>query len=100
MATSDAPQPGTKPTPVVFTDQQNAPIIYFDDVPTLGADSETGMIRMALSTLLDIPASGGHTVPHRTLVAHLRCSTATAKKLRDLLNKATLFTAKTEGHTN
>lgn len=69
-----------------------APVIYFDNVPVMGAFS--GNIEVELSVRSLMPKPNGSVTAETICVAHLRCSPQAAVYLHDALGKALAIHAK------
>jgi hypothetical protein len=85
MSLKGKPNPPA-PSPML-KNAANAPVIYFDGVPAIGAFS--GNVELELAVRLIMPQRDGvSTTTDMGCVAHLRCSASAAIQLRDSLNRA------------
>jgi alkylation response protein AidB-like acyl-CoA dehydrogenase len=75
-----------KPVRAVMKNAVSAPMIYFDQAPTLGAMH--GVIELDLAARVLTPDSGGNVSVDVACVAHLRCSIEAAVGLRAAIDKA------------
>jgi hypothetical protein len=76
----------------------DAPIIYFDAIPTVGARG--GIVSALLATQVGEPVTSTTTSVHFVAVANLRFTLATAASLRDVLDKILLAASATPGQAN
>jgi hypothetical protein len=83
---------------VTVKDAAHAPVIYFDICPTFGLNN--GVVSLMLAVGLVLPTAGGGTLTRPAAAAHLRCSVAAARQLRDTIDKALLIAAPPEGQAN
>jgi len=91
MTDEQKPQPGPL-VPLSDSGSANAPMIYFDNVPTLG--HLDGIIRITLTADRIYPGKTNETITiDRVMVAHLRSSRESAIRLRDAINNALLLAA-------
>lgn len=63
-----------------------APILYFDNVPTLGVNNN--IVELELSARVVTPTADSKTTIEGLCVAHLRCSLEAALSLRTAIEKA------------
>ena len=78
---------------------QTAPILYFDSVPICG--NNKGMVSLTLCADLTAPSQSGQTIDTSPrVVAHLRCTPASARRLRDTIDRTLLLAAETQGGKN
>jgi len=63
-----------------------APIIYFDEIQSVGRNNAG--VSVTLVARVIVPSEEGQAQPAQRVVAHLRCSAASAKQLHDALQKA------------
>lgn len=75
-----------------------APVIYFDAVPTMGIRG--GILSALLAVHVGEPVTSRTTADHVVAVANLRLTLATAAQFRDLLDKMLLAATATAGPAN
>jgi hypothetical protein len=75
-----------------------APVIYFDVVPTMGIRG--GILSALLAVHVGEPVTSRTTSDHVVAVANLRFTLATAASLRDVLDKILLAASATPGQAN
>jgi hypothetical protein len=75
-----------------------APVIYFDAVPTMGIRG--GILSALLAVHVGEPVTSRTTSDHVVAVANLRLTLATAAQFRDLLDKMLLAATATPGPAN
>src|ERR1700732_4884232 len=75
-----------------------APVIYFDSVPTAGFRGPVLSVTLAL--IVGEAVSKTDTENHMLAVGNLRMTTAAAEQLRDVLGKALLAAHPTPGPAN
>lgn len=85
-------------TPPHVVHMLDCPIIYFDQVPTLGMHA--GIISLTLAVHIGEPLTATETKDHIAAVAHLRLPVAALANLRGALDKVSLLIAPTPGRTN
>ena len=76
----------------------DAPVIYFDAVPTIGMRGP--ILNAVLAVHVGEPMTTSQTADHVVAVANLRFTLQTASQFRDLLDKMLLAAAKTPGQAN
>lgn len=77
----------------------DAPIIYFDAIPTFGA-TQTGVFNAVLAVHIGELRSSTESTDHLVAVANLRFTAAMAHQLRDALDKLLLAAAASPGSRN
>jgi len=92
---SDEPKPS--PT-IAILDQPHAPFVYFDGTSNFGVGN--GIVNVTLVANRFLAMSDGSVLPQAVAMAHLRCSLAAAKDLREALDKAILGSMPVEGAAN
>jgi hypothetical protein len=97
---SDAPEDAPKPPTahVAALGSEGAPFIYFDSVATAG--THQGVVELELAARTIEPTLDGTTRKDLRIVAHLRCSAASAMALRSMIDKILLSAVKIEGEAN
>jgi hypothetical protein len=75
-----------------------APVIYFDAIPTAGVRG--GVFNALLAVHVGEPVTSTTTSDHLVGVANLRFTLATAASLRDVLDKVLLAASATPGQAN
>lgn len=78
-----------------FVGNERAPFIYCDATYAMGV--ENGVIHLELASRTAVPTLQQTIAYQYVAAAHLRCSIASAKHLRDCLDKAIAMAAPTEG---
>ena len=76
----------------------DAPVIYFDAVPTIGLRGP--LLHAVLAAHVGEPMTSTQTADHIVAVANLRFTLQTAARFRDVLDKMLLAAAKTPGAAN
>lgn len=76
----------------------DAPVIFFDAVPTFGA--RAGVLNAVLAVHVSELTSAGQGKDHVVAVANLRFTAATALQLKEAVDKMLLATASTPGAAN
>ena len=76
----------------------DSPIVYFDQVPTLGVHA--GVVSMTLAVHIGEPKTATETKDHIVAVGHLRFPIAALAHLRGALDKVALMVAPTTGASN
>ena len=74
---------------ITFTDDRNAPIIYFEITP--GLATIVGVISLTLATRIQVRIAGGQVDTRDVVVAHLRCTPAAAINLKAAIDQALLL---------
>jgi len=88
----------TKPPVPIIDHLLDAPVIYFDAVPSLAIRAT--MLSAVLAVHVGKPVTSTSTHDHIVAVAHLRFTLATATVFRDSLDKMLLAAAATPGPAN
>lgn len=81
------------PEAVAVEGALEAPILYFDEVPALGAGGGTG--RLLLSALVQEVAPDGRLSTRKVAVAHLRGNAAAFQRLRHAVSQMDLLAVPT-----
>ncbi|GEP06859.1 hypothetical protein [Methylobacterium oxalidis] len=76
----------------------NAPILFFDEAPTLGTGPGIG--RVTLSALVQEVGPNGAVSYRRVAVAHLRGNKFAFESLREAINRMELLASPTPGAAN
>jgi hypothetical protein len=76
----------------------DCPVIYFDQVPTLGLHA--GVISLTLGVHVGEPKTASETTDHIVAVANLRLPMAAVAHLRSALETVALLGAPTPGASN
>jgi hypothetical protein len=76
----------------------DAPVIYFDAVPTIGIRGP--VLNAVLAVHVGEPMTTSQAADHVVAVANLRFTLQTASQFRDLLDKMLLAAARTPGQAN
>lgn len=84
MMKSTNPKPAS--APVLLKNVANAPVVYFDGVPTYGLLA--GVVQLELAASVIFPRADGTVGSDAICVAHLRCSVNAARNLSAALDKA------------
>ena len=91
-------EPGPAPQIPHVENLFDAPIIYFDTVPTMGMRGP--VLNAVLAVHVGEPMTSTQTADHLVAVANLRFTLQTAAQFRDVLDKMLLAAAKTPGAAN
>lgn len=86
------PKPATQSAAPLLKNASAAPMVYFDNVPVMGAFA--GNIEVELAARVLMPKIGGTVVAEMNCTGHLRCSPQAASMLIDALQKALALHAK------
>ena len=92
------PEPGQTPQVPHLDNLFEAPVIYFDAVPTIGMRGP--VLNAVLAVHVGEPMTSTQTADHVVAVANLRFTMQTAAQFRDALDKVLLAAAKTPGVAN
>jgi hypothetical protein len=88
---------GSTTTPMKIERLLDAPVIYFDRVPTVGIRGQTFHALLAVHVE---EMTGSTSTDHLVAVANLRFPVGTATQFRDLLDKMLLAARATPGPAN
>jgi hypothetical protein len=91
-------EPGQAPKIPHLDNLFNAPVVYFDEVPTIGFRGP--VILAMLAAHVGEPMTSTQTADHVVAIANLRFTLQTAARFRDVLDKMLLAAAKTPGTAN
>jgi hypothetical protein len=75
----------------IVSDRPHAPLIYFENTPTLGYAN--GVIRLTLTARLTLPRSDLKVANEEVAVCYLRCNLPAARGLRKAIDDALLLAA-------
>jgi hypothetical protein len=91
-------EPGQAPQIPHLENLFDAPVIYFDAVPTIGMRGP--VLHAVLAVHVGEPMTSTQTADRVVAVANLRFTLQTAAQFRDVLDKMLLAAAKTPGAAN
>lgn len=83
---------------IPYIDRDRAPVIFFDQSPAVA--HANGVISLTVTTDVFVMSTDGKVATEHAIVAHLKTSTAGAKSLRAMLDKALLMAEPVAGEAN